>query len=117
MLLFVPMNATNLITLSEACDLLPRKRGKKIHTKTVARWIVNGCRGVFLAGAKVGSEWFTSEAWLVEFSRKCSTREKTDAPGSAAASSDLAKRILAQRYGFNETKEEATALPNVPKAV
>jgi len=110
------MNATTLITINDATDFLPRKRGKKVHVKTVTRWIVNGCRGVHLAGTKVGSTWYTTKAWLLEFARECSKRtEGTTPDGAASASQQLARRMLEERYGFYGDKEETDALPDMPK--
>lgn len=59
------------IPLSEAAGLLPHKNGRKIHVITIKRWIIQGCRGIRLAGRRIGNEWFTTPEDLVQFQVDC----------------------------------------------
>lgn len=104
------MPVTDYISVADAVDLLPRRRGKKIHVKTVVRWIVTGCRGVTLAAVRIGSCWFTTARWLDEFQRECSRRSKgiiQERPqGVARAGYHAALRQLEQRHGISIHTEE-----------
>jgi len=101
------MNATHLITLNDAADRLPKRQGKKIHVKTLARWIVKGCHGAKLVATKIGGVWFTCDAWLIEFQRRCSMSESGSVPeGVAIALQQQARRSLEERYGFKYGQEE-----------
>jgi hypothetical protein len=71
------MDATNpsdLLTLSAAAKLLPHRNGRKMHVMTIKRWILRGCRGVYLKGRRVGNEWYTTAVDLAEFEVQCTAR-------------------------------------------
>jgi hypothetical protein len=54
-------SAASEITQAEAANALPRKsNGRKVHVRTVQRWIEKGCRGVFLEGRRAGNVWYTT---------------------------------------------------------
>lgn len=52
-----------------------RRRGCKIHTSTVFRWVQQGLRGVRLEALRVGGTLCTSEAALKRFFAKLSARD------------------------------------------
>lgn len=110
------MNATNLIALNDLTNLLPRRSGKKVHVKTVTRWVTKGCRGIRLEAVKIGSVWFSSESWLLDFQRQCSERTSQVKTPSVAGGAihQMASRILKERYGFHDSTEESE-VPHLPK--
>jgi hypothetical protein len=110
---------TDLIELSEAAKLLPKRHGKKIHVKTIKRWIVKGCRGIRLGGQKIGDVWFTSAAWLRQFHDECTRRASRESecdrpPAVVSEAARRAERELARRFGFDATETDAAAqVPHV----
>lgn len=68
------MFSTNDLSVADVTALLPRKQGKKVHVKTVIRWITRGCRGVKLEASKCGQNWFTSREKLEVFQQKLTER-------------------------------------------
>lgn len=68
-------NATEEIDLATAASLLPRRsNGKKVHVRTVQRWMERGCRGVYLAGSKAGNAWYTTRAAIEQFRAQSTAR-------------------------------------------
>jgi hypothetical protein len=58
----------NLVSLTEATKLLPRRRkGKRPNVVTVYRWSTIGCRGVKLETIQVGGTRCTSREALQRF--------------------------------------------------
>ena len=49
-----------LILLTELPELLPKKRGKKVHPSTCHRWSKRGCRGRKLETCRIGNARYTS---------------------------------------------------------
>jgi hypothetical protein len=115
--------ASQYITLADAANLLPKNHGKKVHVRTIKRWIVNGTRGVRLAGKKIGWKWYTTAEWLREFEEACSsgsmpnpssassaTPEKPEkratfrTPAQIARDQDRVDRELARRFGIGLAK-------------
>ena len=59
---------SDLVSLNEACRLLPRRRaGKKPHIATLYRWATGGLRGIRLETVQVGATRCTSRAALDRF--------------------------------------------------
>ena len=64
----IDANSEQLITLSEAAKLCPRRRGgKSTHVSCVYRWTKNGCRGVVLESIQIGGTRCTSREALSRF--------------------------------------------------
>lgn len=62
------VNPSDEITLAMAAELLPRRPdGRKVHVRTIQRWIEQGCRGVYLSGRKAGNTWFTTPEAIEQF--------------------------------------------------
>ena len=60
--------AEGLIGAAEATAVVPsRPSGKKLHVKTVHRWLHHGCRGVRLEGLRIGEAWYTTRPALQRF--------------------------------------------------
>jgi hypothetical protein len=55
------------IALSDVPELLPRRRGKKIHHSTVYRWVTKGARGRVLDAQLIGGVLYTSVVALNRF--------------------------------------------------
>jgi hypothetical protein len=58
-----------LFSLADAAaELIPRVRGRKVHTSSIYRWIMHGKHGIRLDGIQAsGSGWFTSREALARF--------------------------------------------------
>ena len=62
-----PLNE-NVISLNEACKLLPtRRRGKRPHLSCLYRWTTTGCRGIVLESVQIGGTRCTSVEALARF--------------------------------------------------
>jgi len=55
-----------LITLREAAKLVPTN-GRRVHTSTLWRWCIKGCRGARLEHLRAGARIVTSRAALLKF--------------------------------------------------
>lgn len=65
------MNDTNLLTPAQAAARLPRRNGKKLHVRTVKRWLIQGR----LEGAKKGGAWYTTVDAIRQFQAENKCRE------------------------------------------
>lgn len=64
----IDLQTESLVSLSEACSLLPRRRaGKRPHIATLYRWSERGCRGVRLETLQIGGTRCTSREALQRF--------------------------------------------------
>ncbi|MFN0021058.1 MAG: DUF1580 domain-containing protein [Pirellulaceae bacterium] len=57
----------DILSLSEAATILPRRRGKKTNTCTLYRWTKRGLRGVVLESIQIGGTRCTSRQALERF--------------------------------------------------
>jgi len=80
-------NQEELVSLTEAARLLPRRRGgKKAHCSCLYRWSTSGCKDVILETIQIGGTRCTSREALARFFEKLT---KTSNPtGHRAASSE-----------------------------
>lgn len=85
----------HLITLPEAADLIPRRKGKKVHIGTLYRWTTTGYRGVILESVQVGRTRCTSREALDRFFHACARR--THVPPNTAARRSPSQRDAAAR--------------------
>ncbi len=70
-----------------------RRRGRKIHTSTVFRWVQVGLRGIRLEAIRVGGTRCTSEAALRRFFERLSAADPLcGGPGPAVRSPVAAAR-------------------------
>jgi hypothetical protein len=82
------LDTTALIPFAEVPDLLPKHRGKRVHTASVFRWVQRGIKGVRLHAVQAGGRRCTTRAWLSEFFVALSERsglETAPPPRSPAA--------------------------------
>lgn len=70
--------------------------------RKLKRWITHGCRGVRLAGTKVGDRWYTSPRAAEQFMAQCTrasvgqvVAQPTHKPHQDAL------HVLKERYGLN----------------
>ncbi len=63
------------IALTDVTDLLPKRRGKKVHHSTVYRWVTKGVRGRVLESHKIGNVRFTTISALNRFFEPTAGRE------------------------------------------
>jgi len=62
-----PLNE-ELLSLSDAAKLLPRRRGgRKVHTATIYRWTTTGCKDIVLESTQVGGTRCTTKEALARF--------------------------------------------------
>ena len=63
----IDLNHERLITLSQAVNLIPRRRGQKVRNSTIWRWIVSGKKGIRLEGMKTPAGWCTTAEAMGRF--------------------------------------------------
>ncbi|GJM20470.1 MAG: hypothetical protein DHS20C15_03850 [Planctomycetota bacterium] len=73
----IDMQADTLVHLREVPDLLPRRRGRKVHLSTVYRWTDRGVGGTKLETLKVGGVAYTSQEALARFIANLSGETQT----------------------------------------
>src|SRR5262245_58647379 len=56
-----------LIPLTEACRLLPKRNGRHPSLASLRRWAASGIRGKRLRAARVGGRYYTTREWLEQF--------------------------------------------------
>jgi hypothetical protein len=67
------------VSLADACNLLPRRNGKKIHYSTIYRWTTKGARGKKLESMLIGGVLYTTVEALRRFLAKApAQRTSTD---------------------------------------
>jgi len=70
----INFNTENVISFSEACRRLPRRRaGRRSHPATMYRWASQGIRGVKLETIQIGGTLCTSLEALQRFFEKLSS--------------------------------------------
>ncbi len=65
------MTNETFISLVDAANTVASQCGRKIHWKTIRRWIIKGLKGSKLAAQRIGGRWYTKTSWLDEFNRQC----------------------------------------------
>lgn len=64
----IDIEAERVVTLTEAAELIPRRRQhKKCHRATIFRWTRHGLKGVVLESIPIGGTRFTSREALKRF--------------------------------------------------
>lgn len=97
----IDINAEELISLKDVCQLLPRRRrGRKPSFSTVWRWALHGVRGVKLETLRVGSTLCTSREALQRFFDRLS-----ESDGAAPPQQQPTYRTPAQRQRAVEQAE------------
>jgi hypothetical protein len=59
------------LTLTEAAELFPRRKGKPLSRVAMRHRIVNGIDGVRLKATRDGRVWFTTKEWVRDFQAAC----------------------------------------------
>jgi hypothetical protein len=73
----------NLIPIQQVAELLPRNRGKKVHTATIYRWFGRGLHGVKLETVCVGGRRFTTQAAIQSFFEAVTAHRNGDITATA----------------------------------
>jgi len=69
----IDISHETLLTFSEACRCLPRRRrGRKASLSTIWRWSRHGLRGIRLEVVRIGGAVFTSREALQRFADRLS---------------------------------------------
>lgn len=80
----------DLISLNDACRLLPKRRGgKRPHVATLFRWASVGCRGIRLETVQIGGTKCTSRAALDRFFARLSQTPAAPASNGPPAAAQL----------------------------
>lgn len=75
------MNANEqLLSLADACKVLPTRRGKPPHASTLWRWSRHGRRGVVLETVVVGGGVYTSREAIERFITRLTERRNAPPP-------------------------------------
>lgn len=103
-----PLNGEQLIALSEACGLFPRKQRKgggqqKLNISTLWRWISQGIHGIRLDAVRVGYHWFTSREAVARFMVASNApRRRTPPPTPAELGLKHRRRSAAESQAIRE---------------
>ena len=85
-----------LLPLSDAARLVPRRNGRTAHFSSIYRWTTNGCHGVVLESLQCGATRCTSREALGRFfaalSAAAGLREPTTA-GRRASEMPIEKKL------------------------
>jgi len=119
--LMIDVTKERVVSLAEACELLPRRRnGKRPDISCLYRWIKDGFRGEFLDHLQVGSTKCTSVEALTDFFERIShkpatrqTRASQQQKAKAAGQKLDALGITARRSESSDSTE-ATAQEEPP---
>lgn len=94
----VDITRDDVLTLRQACQVLPRLRGRRPHVCTLWRWANRGLRGVRLEIGHIGGTAVTTRAALQEFvDRIANARGSRDAGVNASREHERAKKYLVNR--------------------
>lgn len=103
----IDTTSENVVTFSQAVDLLPRRRrGRKAHVSTLYRWATVGCRGVRLETIQIGGTCCTSREALQRFFEAL-TNNRTNSGGSVVPFPSPARRTEAKRLRDSERAGES----------
>lgn len=92
------------VRLTSAAKHLPLADNKKVHIKTLKRWVTKGVGGVRLRAKKIGGIWHTTTEWLNEFQESLtrkSLKQPIVDPKAMERQDTRDLRELKRRYGFN----------------
>lgn len=106
----------DLIGLAEAAKLIPPTRpGKRVHTTTLTRWIVDGVAArhpdrkgerIYLGGVCGPGQWMTTRRWISTFLGELTADRSGEPRPPYAPSSSVANR----RQAIESADREAEAL-------
>lgn len=95
-----------LVSIQESPKLFPHKNGSPLAVSSIRYWILNGSRGIYLKGTKIGRTWFTSVEWVEEFIQACTVRsspQQSDHLSRRAVNRRVkaAQQAMLSRFGVN----------------
>lgn len=105
----------NLIRLSVAADLFPKKSGRPVHYNTLRRWIARGVVGrsgqrVRLRAKRIGGLIYTCLEWVNQFERDCSAGMDPQSQRRAASISDARRELTARGFYGSEKQSLVSGL-------
>lgn len=105
-----------LIALTDAAKLLPKKSGKPFHANTLYRWAGRGIqrrgRRVRLQTERIGNQLFTTPEWVHQFTRELSDGTEPLAQ-PLSIGTPAAVRMRMQQRGFDgPQKSKVSRLPS-----
>lgn len=93
----IDSRSESILTLSQACDELPRRRrGQKTHVSTLYRWATVGCRGIRLETLQVGGTACTSREALQRFFERL-TLARAGVEGQTPPPASISARTASRR--------------------
>lgn len=90
----------DLISLTDATKILPRRNNKRPHFCTILRWCKNGIDGVKLESCRVGGTLFTSRQAIQRFVNARSDSVRHTPPRSQPNRAERASRSLKADFKF-----------------
>jgi len=114
----IDLNSEEVISLTEATKLLPRRRGgKRPHVSCLYRWTTVGCRGVVLESLQAGGTRCTSCQALSRFCQRLT--EAAGISDSVASSVDEQSAQQAEEQldaaGIGDSLPRGTCRPEANK--
>jgi len=91
----IDLHTSSVVALRDLPDLLPRRRGRKVHLSTIYRWADRGVGGIRLETTRIGGVLYTSHEALAEFTRLLS--KDTAGDGLRGSRERLKQRDEAKR--------------------
>lgn len=82
-----------LVALREVPQLLPPRRGRRVHVSTLYRWCHRGVNGRRLEAARIGGVTYTSREALARFSDPSPTGPSTVLSAQREAAIERAERL------------------------
>lgn len=93
----IDTSTETLIPIREIPDHVP---GSRVHSATVWRWVLTGCRGVILETVFVGGKRYTSKAAIGRFIEETTAARTCRKPSQGQRSKTNQRRIDAAYREF-----------------
>ena len=95
----IDMTKEEVFSLSRATQFVPAVDGNRVHTSTLWRWCVKGCKGVRLEHIRLGRRILTSHEAINRFANRLARKEERELLQTLAP----AKEFTVQ---FSDTERE-----------
>jgi hypothetical protein len=70
------VQSPDLLSPIEAAKLVPGRRGKSLHPRSINRWAVHGVNGILLESVRIGGKVMTTAESLRDFFRRLTARRR-----------------------------------------
>lgn len=98
----------DLIPLMDVPTILPKRNGKKVHIRTVRRWVTKGLKDRKLKSVRVGGRYYVRLEWLEQFIATTATHDPISA---ASLARPLSARRIREREEARRRAREIFGLP------